>query len=151
MDAYEKQEKAREEIRQQNDQLLTEFQKWLVDKNLSNKTINKHTTNIDLYINEFLLYDEVIEAKDGTLEVDMFLGYWFIKKAMWANVSQIKGNITSLKKFYTFMNEKDYVSKRKLDELVELIKLKKDEWIATMERYDDPTIESMEEVWGLDR
>jgi hypothetical protein len=36
----------------------------------------------------------------------MFLGYWFIKKAMWAKQSAIKSNAASLKKFYTFMHEK---------------------------------------------
>ena len=32
----------------------------------------------------------------------MFLGFWFIRKAMWASQSSIKGNATSLKKLYTF-------------------------------------------------
>lgn len=65
---------------------------------------------MDFYINEFLLYSEAIEAKDGAGEIDMFLGYWFIRKALWANRRTIKENATSLKKFYQYLCEMGMVS-----------------------------------------
>jgi len=111
---------------------------------LSRKTINSHVSNIDFYINEFLLYEEATEAKDGAGSVNMFLGYWFIKKAMWASQSSIKSNATSLKKFYTFMHEKGLIDKQDLSDLKETIKEEMPGWLATLERYDDPSIE---EVW----
>jgi len=40
--------------------------------------------------------------------------FWFIRKAMWASQSSIKGNATSLKKFYTFMHKKGLVDKKDL-------------------------------------
>lgn len=74
----------------------------------------------------------------------MFLGYWFIKKAMWASQSSIKGNAASLRKFYTFMYEKGLIDKDALADLKETIKEGLPEWLATLERYDDPSIE---DVW----
>lgn len=125
-------------IREQNEQLLDEFQQYLIDKQLSVKTINKHTDNIDFYINGFLLYDEVLEAKQGARAIGHFLGYWFIRKAMWSSVAQINENATSLKKFYTFMYERGDIDKETLDELKDTIKEEKPEWLETMQRYDDP-------------
>ena len=79
----------------------------------------------------------------------MFLGDWFIKKAMWANKSAIKENAASLKKFYHYLYEDNKVSKEDIDALKETIQENMTEWLATMDRYDDPNIDDMEEVWGF--
>ncbi len=76
--------------------MLRDFELWLKSSALSKKVIDNHVSNVDFYINEYLLYEDVIEAKDGVDAIDMFLGYWFIKKAMWASKSSIKGNATSV-------------------------------------------------------
>ena len=149
MDDYAEYEEACAQIREENAELLTEFAEWLQQKNLAENTIRRHTENVDFYINEFLLYEDAIEAKDGADEISMYLGYWFIKKAMWASPAQIKSNAATLRKFYTFMNEKGEISKEALDQLKVTIKEEMPEWIATMRRYDDPSIDSMAEVWGL--
>jgi len=95
------------------------------------------------------LYEDAVEAKDGADEIGMFLGYWFVKKAMWANTTAIKENAASLKKFYQFMYEQGKISEEAFSTLNESIKEEMPEWLATMDRYDDPDIEDMEEVWGL--
>jgi hypothetical protein len=100
-------------------------------------------------MNEYLLYEDATEAKDGMDSVSMFLGYWFIKKAMWASQSSIKSNAASLKKFYAFLADKGVVDKEDLDELKQTIKEEMPEWLATLRRYDDLSIEDMEDVWDL--
>ncbi len=150
-DDYEKYEKECERIRKDNDKILDEFKKYLIQQNgLKLKTANTHVSNVDFYINEFLLYEDAIEAKEGITEIGMFLGYWFIKKAMWSSPAQIKSNAASLKKFYTFMNVEGKVKRKELDNLKVRIKEDMPEWIATMKRYENPTITNMAEVWGLD-
>ena len=144
MDDYEKYEEDCKKIRKDNESLLNEFEVWLKSSGLSKKTINNHVSNIDFYINEYLLYEDETEAKDGVHAVGMFLGYWFIKKAMWASQSSIKGNATSLKKFYTFLQEKGLIDKEDLTDLKQTIKEDMPEWLATLDRYDDPSIE---DVW----
>lgn len=144
MDDYEKYQEDCKKIRETNKQLLNEFKAWLKSSGLSTKTITNHRGNITFYINEYLLSAEATEAKDGVYGVDMFLGYWFIRKAMWASKASIKGNAASLKKFYTFMLEKGLIEEEDLAELKETIKEEMPEWLATLERYDDLSVEN---VW----
>ncbi len=110
---------------------------------------NKVLPIFERFSNHYLLYDGAIEAKEGALAIGGFLGYWFIRKALWASVSEIKGNAASLKKFYTFMLEKGDIKIDVLYDLKEMIKEEMPEWLATLERYDDPNITSSEEIWGL--
>ena len=51
--------------------------------------------------------------------------------------------------YKSLMHEDGKVKKRDFDEMKERIKVEMPEWIATMKRYDDPSITDMEEVWGL--
>ena len=141
MDDYQKYEEDCKKIRKANERLLNEFELWLKSAGLSDKTTNNHFSNIDFYVNEYLLYEDATEAKDGVNSVGMFLGYWFIKKAMWASKSSIKGNATSLKKFYTFIHEKGLIDKEDLTDLIQTIKKDMPEWLETLERYDNPSVE----------
>lgn len=148
-DDYEIYEAECAKIKKQNSKLLNEFASWLKQEKLTRTTINRHRQNVDFYINEFLLYEDAVEAQDGVSEIGFFLGYWFIKKALWSSPASIKSNAASLKKFYTFMYEKQFVEKEQLEDLKTDIKEKLPEWIATLERYDDDSIEDMEDVWQL--
>jgi hypothetical protein len=47
--------------------------------------------------NDYLLYEDALEAKDGVDAVSWFLGDWFIRKAMWSSQASIKENAASLK------------------------------------------------------
>ncbi|MCF6217631.1 MAG: phage integrase SAM-like domain-containing protein [Gammaproteobacteria bacterium] len=144
MDDYERYENECKKIRKTNEQLLNEFEVFLKSTGLSENTISNHLSNIGFYLNEYLLYEDAIEATEGVGAVGMFLGYWFIKKAMWASRSSIKGNATSIKRFYTFLYEKGLIEKNDLDDLKEEIKESMSEWLATLDRYDDP---SVEDIW----
>lgn len=149
MDDYNKYEADCKKIRKANEKLLADFESWLRKSKLAKKTIRNHIENIDLYINEYLLYEEAAEAKLGVSRVSMFLGYWFIRKAMWASQAQIKSNAASLKKFYTFLFEKGMIEKDDLDYLKQEIKEEMPGWLATMSRYDDPSLTDMGTVWGM--
>ncbi len=147
MRSYEQYEKECDRIRRGNKHLLNDFEKWLSENNLSNKTIKKHISNVDFYINEFLLYEDAIEAADGVGSIGMFLGYWFIRKAMWASKTAIKESAASLRKFYQFMLETEKITKEAFEHLKDRIKKDMPEWFGRMERYDDPDIEDPEEIW----
>jgi hypothetical protein len=146
MSDYEEYERKCNLIREENEALLGDFESWLLSKGLSAATVKKHRENIDFYINEFLLYENPKCAFEGIDEIGMFLGYWFIRKAMWANESNIKSNATSLKKFYDFMMERDEVDPEAVKDMKERIKEDLPEWVATMKRYDDPSLDA-EDVW----
>ena len=147
-DDYEKYEIECKRIREANKRLLEEFAVYLQQSGLSGKTIDKHTENIEFYINEFLLYEETQEPQEGVCRVGRFLGYWFIKKAMWSSASSIKSNAASLKRFYTYLHEREMVSQADLDSLKREIRANMPEWLARLARYDDPSITELEEIWG---
>jgi TPP-dependent pyruvate/acetoin dehydrogenase alpha subunit len=63
---------------------------------------------------------------------------------MWASPSSIRGNAASIKKFYAFLQEKGLIDKEDLNDLEKEIKEDMPEWLATIARYDDP---SVEDVW----
>ena len=146
---YAKYEKAAAKIRGENEKLLAQFEDWLGTSGLSLKVVQGHRSNIDFYVNEYLLYEDAVPAAKGITEVGMYLGYWFIKKAMWASAASIRGNAASLKKFYTFMQEQGHVSQTELQDLKETLKENLPDYLATVERYDDESITDMREVWGL--
>ena len=144
MDEYESKCLA---IRKENAAFLDDFAFWLVKgKSLSEATTKRHRENIDFYINEFLLYEGPKHALEGVNEVGMFLGYWFIRKAMWANEAAVKSNATSLTKFYDYMLERGNVSLEAVEDMKVRIKDELPEWVATMKRYDDPSIDP-DDVW----
>lgn len=146
MSEYDEYERECNSIREENKALLDDFESWILGNGLSKSTAKKHRENIDFYINDFLLDEDPKHASDGVDEVGMFLGYWFVRKAMWANVASVKANAASIKKFYDFMFERGEVDPEAVKGMKERIKEDLPEWMATMERYDDPSIDP-EDVW----
>ena len=143
---YKQYEAKCKKIQKANKSLLADFETWLKSSGLSDKTINNHLSNIDFYINEYLLYKDIIEARDGVDSVSMFMGYWFIHKAMWASQASMKNYATSLKRFYAFLVEKGLIHKEVLNRLKKTIKEEMSEWLTSLKRYDDLGKQGMENI-----
>ena len=75
-------DKKMEKIIKTNEKYLDEFEKWLENKKLNPKTINRHVSNAYLYINDYLNYYDVIKVEDGIGSVYSFLDGWFIEKCL---------------------------------------------------------------------
>jgi site-specific recombinase XerD len=144
---YENYEEDCERIRKNNEKLVSKFIEWLSDSKLTQRTIQRHVENVEFYIDHYLLYDDLVEPEHGWEVISTFLGYWFIKKAMWADTTTLKQSATSLKKFYQFLQELGKISKDDFITFKKIIKEEMPDWLATMERYDDPSIDDMEDVW----
>ncbi len=146
MEAYEKHEAKCKQLKIENAQYLNEFTEYLTQKELAEKTIQKHVTNIDFYLNTYLHHEAPLSAGDGTKYIHHFLGYWFIYKALWSSEARIKENITSFKHFYKFMLGKSYITADQHSELLLDIKENKEDWFQAMKEYDDPD-SSFEDIW----
>jgi site-specific recombinase XerD len=146
MDAYKKYEEDCKKIREDNERLLTDFETWLIFSCLTPQTIVKHIANIDFFINEYLLHEDAIEAIEGVHSVSMYLGDWFIKKAMWASPTSIRGNAASIKKFYTFMVTKSLVRQQVLEILVQTIKKDMPAWLARIKLHDQEAFEMDDDI-----
>ena len=141
MDAYKKYEEDCEKIKEANEGLLTDFETWLISFGLAPKTIVQHISNIDFFINEYLLHEDAIEAIEGVHKVSMYFGYWFIRKTMWASPASIRSNAASIKKFYAFMLAKGLVKQQALDILAQTIKEDMPIWLAQIKRHDQEAFE----------
>ena len=130
-------EQKQNEVQTANAKYLVGFQKWLSKNALSEKTIRTHVDNADFYINDFLCYYDAYDVQHGCYQIDSFLGDWFIRKAMWSSCSQIKSNAASIKKFYTYLLEKDIIELEDFDFLCKTIKAKMPDWQKKMMKYNE--------------
>ena len=90
--------------------LIIGFEKWLQEKGLSAKTIDKHVSNIEFFANQYLLRYEIKLIHENPDETINFLEGYFVDKCLWANAESMKGYISSFNKVYTYFNEKKMVS-----------------------------------------
>ena len=136
-------EKKIKENQKRNKKFMKEFEEWLKEKSLSDKTIKKHLSNVDLFINDYLNYYDVETAEEGITSVYSFLNGWFIEKCMWATPYTTKEEAASIKKFYAYMSEKGYVEKEDYKFLCEELKDSIDEILDTLEAFDNGTYYDM--------
>lgn len=136
-------EKKIEENKKRNKKFMKEFEEYLKEKNLKDKTIKKHLSNVDLFINDYLNYYDVETAEEGITSVYSFLSGWFIEKCMWATPYTTKEEAASIKKFYAYMSEKGYVKKEDYKELCEELKDSMDEILEYLDAFDNGTYYDM--------
>lgn len=142
MTKLDEREKQLKENTKRNENYLKMFEKSLEEKQLTTKTIRKHVSNIDFYLNDYLTYyDEIIKMEDGTQYTRSFLGDWFIRKAMWASKSSIKEMASSLKKFYEYMSALGFVKISDYQEMCYEIKDNMDRYLENLEDYDNGTFD----------
>ena len=142
MTKLDERENQLKENTKRNEDYLKMFKKSLEEKQLIAKTIRKHVSNIDFYLNDYLTYyDEIIKMEDGTQYTGSFLGDWFIRKAMWASKSSIKEMASSLKKFYEYMSALGCVKISDYQEMCYEIKDNMDLYLENLEDYDNGTFD----------
>lgn len=142
MDDYEVYEKECQKIRETNEELLELFENDMTKKGLSQKTINRHVSNVDYYINEYMLREDATPMEKGVGMLDMYLGYFFIRKCIWSTPNSIKGTAASIKKFYKCMLEHGKIEKEGYEYLCSVIKENMEEWRSTCTIYNDPDMDS---------
>ena len=136
-------EKKIKENQKRNKKFIKEFEEWLKEKSLSDKTIKKHISNVAMFINDYLNYYDIETAEEGITSVYSFLNGWFIEKCMWATPYTTKEEAASIKKFYAYMSEKGYVEKEDYKFLCEELKDSMDEILDTLEAFDNGTYYDM--------
>lgn len=135
---YDDYSKACDEIRAKNDEYLALFEQDLISDGLKEGTIRRHLSNVDFYINNFLLYEEPLAMESGMGRIDSFLGDFFIRKCMWSTPGNIKSTAASIKKFYKHMLDRGIVKKEDYEFLCSEIKTGMDMWQADCAIYNDP-------------
>ena len=135
---YDEYEKECNKIRKENEGYLELFEEDLKNSGLSPKTINRHISNVDFYINEYLLREEPLPMDYGTSRLDLFLGDFFIRKCMWSTPGTIKSTAASIKKFYKCMADHNKIKRSHYDLLCSDIKENMEQWQDDCAAFNDP-------------
>jgi len=125
-----------ERIRAVNKTLLQLFEEELNDNFLSQKTIKNHISNIDFYINNFLLHFEPRPMEEGCFTLEEFFQF-FIHKCMWSAPSSVRSMGASLKKFYKCMLENEKIKKESYDFFIAEIKENISDWAEECDDWND--------------
>ena len=138
---------ARERLRSDNARLRERFCDWLRSRGLSRRTIERHVGNAGVYLDEFLLYDDPVEASEGARShhLRMFFDYWFVRKCVCASPTGMRAMAASLKKFYAFMDEVGEVTPQDSQEVRATVGLCLPDWLETLRIYFDEA----EEAWAI--
>lgn len=126
------------DIKELNNSLLELFSDDLKKAGLADKTIKRHLSNVDFYINEYLLRTDALSMESGVTMIDDFLGNFFIRKCMWSTPANIKTTATSIKKFYKSMLDHEKIAKQDYELLCATIKDSMDTWQEDCAVYNDP-------------
>lgn len=135
---YEEYLKKCHEIQETNNQLLKLFAEGLEKSGLKDKTINRHLSNVDFFLNEFLIRVDALPMERGVFMLDDYLGNFFIRKCMWSTPGNIKTTATSIKKFYKCMLDQGKISKQDYEILCVCIKESMENWQYDCAVYNDP-------------
>ena len=130
-------EKKFEDNIKRNEKYLKEFKKWLTEKGLADKTISKHLNNARLFIDDYLSHYEITKAEDGLSDVFSFLNGWFIEKCIWSTRNSLKDTAASLKKFYQYMSENNYVDSSHYKKTFDFVKYNMDELLESVDKYNN--------------
>ena len=123
-------------IKRENDRCLSVFEADLKEKGLSDKTVQEHLLNAELFLNQYLLNYEETDLEDGTAFIDNFFIHFYIRKCMWASQSDLKRVCASLKKFYQCMLRHDWIDEEEYEDVLDQIRLGKDVWLEELADFD---------------
>ena len=129
---YEKQCAFQQE---KNEEYLKIFKKELEKAKTAKRSIANHLTNVDFYINNYLLRFEPLPMNEGCKSIDDFLGYFYIYKCIWSNPTHIKITAISIKKFYKCMFKHGFVSLEEYQCLCDTIDNNMDNWVKECSKY----------------
>lgn len=133
-DNYVKNEK---ENKERNKKFFEVFEADLKEKGLSPKTIRRHVSNAELFLNGYLYPYEELKMEDGPGSVGMFLSYYFIRKCLWSTPASLKSTGASIKKFYKSMRDHGYIEKEAYEDLVYHMKESMDDWCEECAEYNE--------------
>ena len=121
-----------------NHEYLLLFQEDLENAGLKDKTIYSHLSNVNLFINDFLIYYMDATMEEGITMLGDLLGDYFIRKYMWSTPATVKTTAASLKKFYKSMAEHGKIEKKDYDYVCHDIKESMGYWQERCREYNNP-------------
>ena len=119
-----------------NNFVMEEFKKNMRSGGLTQKTINNHLGNVGLFINDYLLWEE-ISPENGDEEIDTFFDDWAIRKNVIFSESSMRQFASSIKKFYKFLYESGRIDQVKYDMIKYTFKDGLPDWLISVRQYEN--------------
>ena len=140
-------EKTLEMYHKENCELILLYKEELERSGLSDKTITRHISNIEHYLNRYIVDYCGERFNKGIEYIGEYLGNFFIRKCMWSTPQQIGSTATSIKKFYKCMLNNGKISEDDYEMLCSEISFGLDEWKEDCAIYNDPTQPMPFDIW----
>ena len=112
--------------------IFVNSKKSLVAEGLSPKTIQKHFNCADFFLNVYLTKELQSTFYNCANDIPDFFGYFYIRKCLFASVSNLNQFIAALKKFFKFLYLSGYIDVEVCADVYTYIKNYKDEWIEEL-------------------
>ena len=100
----------------------------MIARGLSERTIRRHKSNVDSYINGFVILYDIHPMEDDLHMLSEYLGDFFIRKDLSSTPATIKTASSSIKKFYQYMLEHGKIKKEDYNNLCWVIKDEMELW-----------------------
>ena len=134
---YDERGRKRDARLARNESLLREFSDWLENKGISQKTIDKHLVNVRIFLDEYLLIEDVESLEDAVIYVNDYMGRYLIERQSWNCGKNVRESITSLKKFFRAMLELGEVDDISYAAFLEDIRWESDGWRVAARRREE--------------
>ena len=117
-------------IIEKNKKYLNMFEKFLAKRNYREKTIEKHLSRVDYYINDYLMWGIPKHMEKGcSTEIVGFIEYKVNEKVIPASVHNIDFFLSSISLFYECMCEHRIIKRDQFEEFKRDIRELKDEMV----------------------
>ena len=148
LDEYEIYDRECKKIKAKNKKLIKIFKDEMAENNLPKKTIKDQASDVDFFLNEFLLREDPIPMEEGASNLNGFFSY-VIRKCMWSTPENIETMADSLKKFYKCMMDHGEVDEDLYEIIEEEIDSRVRIWQIQWRAWNDPNkkIESVFDIF----
>ena len=113
---------------------LQTFESYLREQNISDTEIQNHLSNIDLFINDYLLRYEVLASHNGIHTAGEYLTEWLPESFYEVSKEDIESYTESFKKFFTHEVNGGYLEQ---DDMIELYQILNDEIIPWLAKFPE--------------
>ncbi len=119
-------------VHEENQKYMDIFENYMKKERLSKRTIRKHMSNIDMFLEYYLTYDMPNHMSWGCYDVNAYFDDFIIRKTSYSTLEDVRSIISTLNKFYKLMYELRYITVEDYMEYLNVVKDRKRYWEMVM-------------------
>ena len=125
-----------------NEELLARFTNFVVTEKIVGKIrAHQYADSLRFFGNVYLAQYEKGSLLDGLASFPMFVGNWFIRKAMWADAKAVRENVQAFCLFIRVFEGWGEIGKAEFDNLNEILERNLEMWCSRVDCYNNPELD----------